>query len=559
MPRFFLHGITLAVILLPFFLAFENTSAEEYQGIGEDLQEWGILEDTHESFEGHKTLSRGAFLQWLINFSGVSTQQVPFDAFTPFIDISAEDEYFPAIVLSYQAGALDQFLEHKKLLPHRSLNAIEALEIFFTLEGISVLDYKNGIDESLWKDLPTDPKSKQLVLMGIQQGYIRGNGNGEITPFAPLTQNQLAWMIKVRYQEIHVQKINYETSFDRIGQVEKLIQHQYVGNEDITREHLQDSAITGIIESLDDPYSVYLLPEESKGFEAYFEEDTPQKEQEYAGLGVVVQEAIDGGIVITQVFDGSPAQVSDIRVGDIVIAVEGENVQALSVSDIAKQLKGPVHTHVQITIIRGKKTLEKTFVREKIFVDSLSSVSVEVKDNIVWVRVRSFKHFTANDFVQALEENITSRTKGVIVDLRYNPGGVLKTAQQMLGEVLSEGHIAVRLYSPKGEQILQVEGDGRFTDIPMVVFQNEYSASASEIFSSAIQDYDRGTIIGKQSFGKGVAQTLFHLKKGSLKLTTAEFRSPLQNKIHEIGVSPDIVIKNEDDNSYLYEAKRILR
>jgi len=246
-------------------------------------------------------------------------------------------------------------------------------------------------------------------------------------------------------------------------------------------------------------------------------------------------------------------------VGDVVIAVEGENVQDLSVAEIAKKIKGPVGTAISITIIRNEKKLEKRFIREKIFVEDLSSVTTEIVDGIVWIKVRAFKSFTAKDFQEALKKNVTDDVRGVIIDLRYNPGGLMNAAQEMLGEVLSDGSIAVRLYSNSGEEIFYVNGSGDYTEIPLVVFQNEYSASASEIFSASIQDYERGKIIGTTSYGKGIAQTLFTLKRGSLKLTTAEFRSPLQNIIHKRGVSADIELKSQDDASYLYEAKRIFR
>lgn len=556
MPKPFIQILAIVAIIFPFFLLWSDAKADIYKGLEIQMEKSGILEGVEEEFQGHKTISRGEFLQWSINLTQAKINNQTTNL--PFVDITEDDTYFEAIQTSYQAGALDMFEKDTKLLPHRHLNKIEALEILYTLKGISLLEYTGDIEEIEWNDLPSSGKEKQIILLGIQNGYIQPQEEGFIEPFAPVTKNEAAWMISLLInEEAKISSTHQE--FERLEEVQHLIKTEYWDTNAPSSDELEDAAISGMVESLEDPYSLFLQPEESEQFETFFEEDAPTEEQEYAGLGVVVQAANQGGMVITQVFEGSPAQVSDIRVGDIVVEVEGENVQHLSVAEIATQIKGPVNTSLNITIERNGDLIEKTFVRKKIFVENLSSLSTEIKDGIVWIRVRSFKTFTAQDFRTALEANVSDNTKGVIVDLRYNPGGILQTTQEMLGEVLSEGHTAVWLYSPKGSKKLPVIGSGEFTEIPMVVFQNEYSASASEIFSAAIQDYERGTIVGTQSFGKGVAQSLFYLKKGSLKLTTAEFRSPLQNKIHEVGVTPDVEVQNQDDESYFYEAKRILR
>ncbi|HID91730.1 TPA: S41 family peptidase, partial [Candidatus Peregrinibacteria bacterium] len=349
--------------------------------------------------------------------------------------------------------------------------------------------------------------------------------------------------------------------FNNLKRVEELLQSQYLRQNELEENELEDAAISGMVTSLNDPYSVYLPQEKAKAFTNYINEEF-EVEKEYAGLGVAIQPATNGGLVITEIFKGSPASVSNLQEGDVIIAIDGVDILDLSVSDIVDKIKGEVGTSSVLRIERNGKTLTKSFVRKKIFIENYSTVSSEIKDHILWIKVRSFKSFTSRDFKKILRENITdnSGVRGVIIDLRFNPGGLMNVAQEMLGEVLPDGSIAVRLYDSKElEDIYYVDGSADYTEIPLVVFQNEYSASASEIFSAAIKDYERGDIIGTTSFGKGIAQQLFTLSRGSLKVTTSEFRSPLQNIIHKVGVTPDHEMRNQSDESYFYEAKLRLK
>lgn len=568
MPRILLQIIVLFALCTPFVLIFQNNTQAFTPNEEEYLDELSFeifsKEEFNKPFNGYKSITRGDFLRWIINNSEINITNFS-GIKTPFQDISEQSKYYSYVSAGYVFGALSQFENDGKFLPNKKLTRLQAVKMLIALEGISVVqNYGNGMAEE-WNDLPYNIKDKNIILVAIQKGFLENKTNGKkgmfIEPNARLSRSDALWMMFVyKHGEISsiLENEVKNTPLRQTNTVENLLETQYWRTGEIETHQLEDSAIAGMVDSLNDPYSVYFPPEEAIKFEKYINEESLDKE-EYAGLGVVVQEANEGGMVITQVFAGSPAEISDIRVGDVVIAVEGENVQELSVTEIAKKIKGPVGTSISLTIIRGEQTLEKRFIREKIFVEDLSSVTTEIIDGIVWITVRAFKNFTARDFEKALQQNITDTTRGVIVDLRYNPGGLMNAAQEMLGEVLPNGSIAVRLYSNSGEEVFYVEGSGGYTEIPLVVFQNGYSASASEIFSASIQDYERGEIIGTTSYGKGIAQTLFSLQRGSLKLTTAEFRSPLQNIIHGIGISPDIELRSEDDASYLYEAKRVFR
>ncbi len=567
-PRFLLQIFVFFALSTPFVFLFQNNaqafSPKEEAFIEETAKKVFSQKELSSPFYGYKSTRRGDFLRWVINNSEINLLQFS-DAKTPFIDISSDEPISEYVSNAYVLGALHQFEKDKKFLKNKKITRLQAVQILIDIEGISLYqDYSNGM-EAEWNDLPNESFEKNIILVAIQKGLLKGDENNFIYPNNPLSRTDALWMLYVynsqKDSSSENNKRDENSKFETLQRVEHLVETQYWHTGEIDLHQLEDAAVSGVVDSLDDDYSVYFPPEQAEKFTNYINEEGDFEDEEYAGLGVVVQGANEGGMVITQVFDGSPAEISDIRVGDVVIEVNGENVQELSVSEIAKKIKGPVGTSASLSILRGNKKITKRFIRKKIFIEDLSSVTTEIVDGIVWIKVRAFKSFTAKDFRKALEENVkdNSNIRGVIVDLRYNPGGLMNAAQEMLGEVLPDGSIAVRLYSNFGEEVFYVNGSNDYTDIPLVIFQNEYSASASEIFSASIQDYERGEIIGTTSYGKGIAQTLFTLKRGSLKLTTAEFRSPLQNVIHKIGISPDIKLHSQDDASYLYEAKKIFR
>ncbi len=530
-------------------------------------------------FNGHKAVRRGEFLEWIFDNTN---PHIDVDAYKNddiskvFIDVAksnhtSEDER-AYISAGYALNVLSQFEKKGKFLKNRKLTRIEAVRMLFALENISVVQNRGADVQNFWGDLPQSIKDRNLILVAIEKGFLQNKSGltakiSTIEPYSYLTRNDAVWMLYVlnnqenKSKEAEISSATNNGDLKNLEKVESLLHSQYLRQNDILDDELQDAAINGMVDSLGDPYTVYLPPEESEAFTNYINEE-PELEKEYAGLGVAIQPATNGGLVITEIFEGSPAQLSKMQVGDVITGIDGVDMIDSPLSEIVAKIKGEVGTSSVLTINRNNKTLSIKFVRKKIFIEGLSTVDYEIKDRILWIKIRSFKSFTSRDFTKILNEELTKNSdiKGVIVDLRFNPGGLMNVAQEMLGEVLPDGSIAVRLYdSNDNEDIYYVDGSGDYTDIPLVVFQNEYSASASEIFSAAIKDYGRGDIIGTTSYGKGIAQQLFTLPRGSLKVTTSEFRSPLQNIIHKIGVKPDHKMIDQSDESYFYEAKLRLK
>ena len=303
----------------------------------------------------------------------------------------------------------------------------------------------------------------------------------------------------------------------------------------------QDGIIKGYMEGLDDPYSVYYTAEEY----ASFMEDT---EGEYVGVGVQVSQAVDTKIItVTKVFEG-PAQEAGIVAEDVITEVNGEDITSLDIDSVVDKIRGEEGTEVTITVYRSSDGEDHEFTMKRKKVEN-PTVEYEMLDNhIGYIEVSSFYEVTAEQYRAAVEDLEQQGMEGLIVDLRNNGGGLLSIAVEMLDFMLPEGKI-VYTEDKDGNVIEEYNStaDEQFTK-PLVVLVNGYSASASEIFSGAIKDYGIGTLVGTNTFGKGIVQRVFPLDDGSaIKLTIAKYFTPKGNDIHEVGIKPDVEVEFDSE------------
>lgn len=322
---------------------------------------------------------------------------------------------------------------------------------------------------------------------------------------------------------------------DKLETIEHLIDKNFYFEED--DQSKQDGIIKGYLEGLDDPYSVYYTQEEY----ASFMEDT---EGEYVGVGVQVSQAVDTKIItVVKVFDG-PAKEAGIEAEDVITEVNGEDISDQDIDAVVDKIKGEEGTEVTITVYRSSdgKDHEYTMPRQKV-----ENPTVEYKmlaDNIGYIEVGSFYEVTGQQYIAAVEDLTAQGMKGLVVDLRGNGGGLLDIAVDMLDYMLPEGKI-VYTEDKDGNVTSEYKStdEEQFTK-PLAVLVNGYSASASEIFAGAIKDYGIGTLVGTNTFGKGIVQRVFPLDDGSaVKLTIAKYFTPNGNDIHKVGIKPDIEVE----------------
>jgi carboxyl-terminal processing protease len=333
-----------------------------------------------------------------------------------------------------------------------------------------------------------------------------------------------------------------------------LIERNYVDNVDAQK--LTTSAIEGMMKTLD-PYSAYLSPERYRELEI-------GTSGEFGGVGMEV--TVENGMltVITPIED-TPAAKAGIKPGDQIIAIDGKPTQGMIADEAVKILRGPKGSPVKITVKeKGSETSrDVTLIREIIHVKSVES---KLLDNSVgYVKLAQFQEKTSDELAKAIEK-MESKNKGIlkglILDLRNNPGGLLTEAVEVADQFVNEGLI-VRVKGRVEDQSTEYYATKKenFHNYPLVVLVNKGSASASEVVAEALQDDKRAVILGTKTFGKGSVQTIIRLEDGSgLKLTTAKFYAPSGRSISQIGVTPDVVVENgKTGDAQLERAVELIR
>jgi carboxyl-terminal processing protease len=330
------------------------------------------------------------------------------------------------------------------------------------------------------------------------------------------------------------------------NRVKNVLEKRYYQAVDFTE--IFNTSIKGLAAGLKDPYTLYLTPEEMKEFL----EDTSGN---YVGIGVSVHMDDNNLLTVADVFDNSPAKAGGIRKNDKIVKVDNEDVTQIHDADlIVKKIKGEAGTKVRITVYRpdSKSYLDFELERRPINVSYISSKILE--DNIGYIRIKMFDDDIADDFEQHLNNLIAQGIKGLVIDLRDNPGGDYHQVIKIADRIVPKGLI---VYTEDRQQRKEEEySDARELNMPLSILINEYSASASEILAACVQDYGKGVLVGTTSFGKGLVQAIDTLfpNGGGLKYTMARYFTPSGKCIHEEGVHPDIeVTLNEELRSTAIE------
>lgn len=332
---------------------------------------------------------------------------------------------------------------------------------------------------------------------------------------------------------------------DKVESIYNLIKKDFLFTENIDEEKMRDMMIKGVVKSLDDIYSEYYTEEE-------FEELMSDSAGEYCGVGSYVTLDSDKGMAyFSNVFKDSPAMNAGIRDGDYIYSVDDTVVVGYELNDIVALVKGEAGTDVVIKILRDNEYIDYTVTRNLV---TLPTVTYEMKDDSIgYIFIQEFDTVTVKQYVDAYNDLKSQGMKAMILDLRANPGGNLDTVLAIADYFLPEGMVTYmesvdgtrEEYNCKGEHPI---------DIPLAVLVNGYTASAAELLSGAIKDYKMGTIIGTQTFGKGIAQQMLGFKDGTgLKYTDARYYIPSGVCINKVGVTPDIVLEFEGERYYSEE------
>lgn len=329
-------------------------------------------------------------------------------------------------------------------------------------------------------------------------------------------------------EKMHLQKMKF---------LEKKVEDDFLYKVD--KEKLRQGELKGMVASLGDPYSEYLTLED---FDALAE----QTNGKFFGIGVSVSSNEEGQILVIAPIKDTPAEKVGIKTGDLIIKVNGEPVSGNDLQAAVAKIKGDKGTSVKITIYRPstKETKDIDVKRDEIKLETV--ISNTIKD-LGYIGITQFNDNTYDEFTKALNNLKEKNVKGLIIDLRGNPGGTVDSVEKIANELLPEGTI-VSAKNRDGQVVFDYKSDKEYVNLPMAVLINGGSASASEILAGAIRDFKMGTLIGEKSFGKGIVQSVFPFPDGSgLKITTSEYFTPSGENIHKKGIKPDIEVKLPDD------------
>lgn len=322
----------------------------------------------------------------------------------------------------------------------------------------------------------------------------------------------------------------------KLNAIDSVLDSFYFG--DVDDETAKDNIYKAYLSSYGDKYTVYYTADEYKALK----ESTDGK---FYGIGAVCQLSDEGGVLLVDVYDNGAGYQAGLRSGDRVVNVDGRDITDMELSSAVALIKGEKGTSVTLEIIRGNEKMTFSAVRDAVEAKTVAYTLLD--NNIGYLSISQFEEVTTKQFKAAVEDLQSQGMKGLVIDIRDNPGGLLDTVVSMLKYMLPDGLI-VYTEDKQGNRKEYKGQDNDEFNLPLAVLVNGNSASASEIFAGAIQDYGKGTIIGTQTYGKGIVQTVKPLTDGSaIKFTIAKYFTPKGQDIHGKGVTPDMVVEYDTD------------
>lgn len=380
---------------------------------------------------------------------------------------------------------------------------------------------------------------KQLIIVGIVLIFLLSNVTffymGNVFAFNGVTLRSVSEDVAKDVSEVKDVK-KYELLF----QVRDALLTKYDG--EIDDNDLLEAAIKGMTQSLNDPYTVFMNSDEYTSF-------VEQSEGHFVGIGAQLG-IKDDKVTVVAPLEGSPAEKAGLKAGDVILKVDGTDITEPNVEKTISMIKGEQGEPVTLTISRqGSEYQDITIVRDVVKVVSVKGELID--GNIGYIQISSFDEDVAENFKEKIVELKNQGMEGMILDLRGNPGGYLTEAVKVASQFIPKGEIVTYTIDKYGNKQESKSVGGEAEGMPLVILIDGGSASASEVVTGALRDYEAGTIVGTTSFGKGVVQQLieFSDESGGLKVTTSKYYTPNGENIHKIGIEPDIEVEIPDEIS----------
>lgn len=327
-----------------------------------------------------------------------------------------------------------------------------------------------------------------------------------------------------------------QKKYGALAQLEHAVDQTYY--KDVDENAVMENAMKGYVAGLDDPYSQYMTSEE---YQAYQTEEAGQT----VGIGVTVTQTDEGYLQVEEVNADSPAEKAGMQQGDILTKVEGEDLAELGYAGALSKIRGEAGTTVQLTIQRNGDTLELDVERQNIEVTTAEGQMLD--GQIGYIRISSFKGNTPEQFQAIYDRLVQDGAKALIFDLRDDGGGLVSALEKILDPLLPEGEIAIATYRDGTTKTL-VESDATECSLPMTVIVNGNTASAAELFTASLRDFGKASVVGTQTFGKGIMQVTQSMPSGgALTLTVATYQTTKGECYHKVGIKPDEIVEAGED------------
>ncbi len=562
--RAFSNTFPMKKLILSFLISlflFAQTTFGFYSDVPQDHKYYNAIKTLYDAdllaesdkFEPDKKLTTLDFYELVLNYKWYD---LPTKIDLPFTNTDNKALYAPYLqaaldleLIAYPSEKEAVFNFNKKMNKHQTISKI------FKIVGVGV-SYAFDREIVPLKDVKKSSDTAAIAFKAWQMGiveekypdyYRRGKiiTKGEATDYLykiykynPYTSQSLIPSVKISqdtYTETEKELIN-NTNFSKLIDIWSIIKSDYLYKDDLNNDSLIQGAIKGLIETLDDPYTTYQKPIEAEKFFS-------QLSNEYEGVGMSL-DLIGENITIVSPFNGSPAEKAGLKSGDIIIAIDGENMTEKTLEYAISKIKGPAATKVKIKIKRASEELEFTVERAKILYDSIQSEIKETSGKkIGYIAINVFGNETYTSFIKAAKDLLEKKPDGFIIDLRNNPGGYLSSAIDLVGLFSKDKIVAVKLQDPDKTLEFITNGNGLLAEQKIIILINEGSASASEILAGALKEYEFATLIGTKSFGKGTVQDISDWQDGSLfKYTSAKWLTPNGKNIHGTGFTPDKIV-----------------
>lgn len=532
-------------------------SAAPYFYAVEYLRRNDVVKDTTRFFKPDQLISKAEFIKYLVlinsdNFKPAKNIKLPYK------DTRNNAAYAPYIYEAIQLGILDE--RKLKLRPYEKLSIFEALELLFHSKSIPIPKTYNGIVR--YTDVEKNKRVQPLVMRALEFDIVRPERDDYFGIYRKINRATAAEMIyrmdlvNLEPPTLNTQNIDrFDPGLQKFITAWQLIQSTYLKRDELDSAKLSDAALKALVLEIDDPYAAYLTPKESESF-------VINLQGELEGIGAFISEE-KGEITIVSPIKNTPAERVGLKPGDIIHKIDGTSTEGMSLNEAVSRIKGPRGTTVILTIRRNDRVIDFSIVREHIVVKAVEWETVG-NGSIMHIKITQFNQNADAEFLNAITAvQADPNIKGVILDVRTNPGGLLGVTVNMLKRVLPPKAVVVSVqYNFFTYKEFTGTNGGELSEYPMVVLINKGSASASEILAGAIKDHEVGTVVGETSFGKGTVQEVNTFSDTStLKLTVANWLTPSGHSIQDNGIEPDVkvVATNGSRDNQLDKAIQILR